>query len=61
MSVTYLTHAHASVIWGMYSSKIIDGVFDAGPCVSYLGVYIPKIFDGHTSIKYLGGLHPQNI
>ena len=21
----------------------------------------PKLFDGHTSVKYLGGLHPLNI
>ena len=25
------------------------------------GVYSPKIFDGRGSVKYLGGLHPQNI
>ena len=25
------------------------------------GVYDPKIFDGCMSVKYLGGLHPQNI
>ena len=24
------------------------------------GVYNPKIIDGCMSIKYLGGLHPQN-
>ena len=26
-----------------------------------LGVYNPKIFDGWGSVKYLGGLQPQNI
>ena len=25
------------------------------------GVYTPKIFDGCMSVKYLGGLHLQNI
>ena len=25
------------------------------------GVYTPKKFDGCMSVKYLGGLHPQNI
>ena len=25
------------------------------------GVYTPKLFDGWGSVKYLGGLHPQNI
>ena len=25
------------------------------------GVYIPKIFNGCVSVKYLGGLNPQNI
>ena len=40
MSVKYLTHAHASIV---------------------CGVYTPKIFDGHTSVKYLGGLHPLYI
>ena len=25
------------------------------------GVYTPNIFDGCMSVKYLGGLHPQNI
>ena len=25
------------------------------------GVYTPNIFDGCGSVKYLGGLHPQNI
>ena len=33
MSVKYLTHAHASVVWGVYTPKIFDG------CMSfkYLG------------------------
>ena len=25
------------------------------------GVYTAKIFDGCMSVKYLGGLHPENI
>ena len=25
------------------------------------GVYTSKMFDGCGSLKYLGGLHPQNI
>ena len=25
------------------------------------GVYTPKMFDGSMTVKYLGGLHPQNI
>ena len=25
------------------------------------GVYTSKIFDGYMSVKYLGGLHLQNI
>ena len=40
MSVKCLTHARASVVWG---------------------VYTPKIFDGQTSVKYLGGLDPLNV
>ena len=25
------------------------------------GVYTPKIFEGFGSVKYLGGLNPQNL
>ena len=25
------------------------------------GVYVPRVFDGCMSVKYLGGLRPENI
>ena len=70
----YLTNVDPSNIWGLYTSKIIDGCMS----VKYLGVYTPKyladvcpsniwgvytskIFDGCMSVKYLEGLHLQNI
>ena len=33
---------------------------DVGPS-NIWGVYASKIFDGSGSVKYLGGLRPQNI
>ena len=67
-----LTDVCPSNIWGVYTSKIIDGcmsvkclgvftpeIFDGCGSVKYLGVYTSKIFDGCMSVKYLGGLHPQ--
>ena len=30
------------------------------PLSSALGVYSPQIYDGHTSVKYFGGLHPPD-
>ena len=30
------------------------------PLSSALGVYSPQIFDGHTSVKYFGGLQPPH-
>ena len=30
------------------------------PLSSALGVYSPQIFDGHTSVKYFGCLHPPD-
>ena len=66
MSVKYFRHAHASVVWGVYTPKIFDGCMS----VKYLthahasiigGVYTPKIFDGHISVKNLVGLRPLNI
>ena len=66
MSIKYLTHAHASVVWGVYTPKIFDGCMS----VKYLthahasvvwGVYTPKIFDGCMSFKYLGDVDPLNI
>ena len=57
MSVKYLTHAHASIIWGVWTPKYLTDV-----CPSNIwGVYTPKIFDGHTCVKYLGGVDPPNI
>ena len=53
----YLTDVDPSTIWGVYTSKIIDGCIS----VKYLGAYTSKSFDGCMSVKYLGGLHPQNI
>ena len=53
MSVKSLTHAHASVIWGVWLT-------DACPS-NISGVYTPEIFDRCMSVKYLGGLYPQNI
>ena len=34
-----LTHTHASIIWGVYTAKIIDGY----GCVNYLGGLQPQI------------------
>ena len=74
MSVKYLTHVHASVIWGCRPSKYLTDVCPSNiwgvytpkyltdVCPSNIwGIYTPKIFDGCMSVKYLGGLHPQNI
>ena len=57
MSVNHLTHAHVSVMWGVYNAKYLTPA-----CPSNIwGVYTPQIFDGHTSVKCLRVLHPQNI
>ena len=64
-----------SNFWGVYSPKIFDGnpirqIFGGSTPPKYLtdgvpsniwGVYSPKIFDGWGSLKYSGGLQPQNI
>ena len=66
MSVKNSTHAHVSIVWGVYSPQIFDGCMS----VKYLthahasvvwGVYTPKICDGNTSVKYLGDVDPPNI
>ena len=52
-----LTDVDASNIWGSTPPKYLIDV-----CPSNIwGLYTPKIFDGRGSVKYLGGLHPQNI
>ena len=72
--LNYLTGVCPSNIWGVYTSKIIDGcgsvkylggstspnyLTDVDP--SYIwGVYTPEIIDGCMSVKYLGGLYPKN-
>ena len=53
----YLTDVCPSNIWGVYTAKIFEGCMS----VNIWEVYTPKIIDGCMSIKYLGGLHPQNI
>ena len=48
----------------MYVRQIFGGstppkyLTDVSPS-NIWGVYIPKIFDGCGSVKYLGGLHPR--
>ena len=49
MSVKYLTHARASVVWEAYTPKYLT---DASPS-NIWGVYTPQIFDGCLSVKYL--------
>ena len=50
----------------MYVRQLFAGstppkyVTDVDPSTIW-GVYTPKIFDGCTSVKYLVGLHPQNV
>ena len=50
----------------MYVRQIFGGstppkyLTDVGS-LNIWGVYDPKIFDGCMSVKYLGGLHLQNI
>ena len=57
MSVKYLTHAHASVIWGSTPQKYLTDT-----CPSNIwGIYTPEKFDGCKSVKYLEGLHPEGI
>ena len=71
----YLTDVCPSNIWGVYTPEIFDGlyvrqIFGGSTPPKYLtdvcpsniwGVYTPKMFDGCMSVKYLEGLHPQNI
>ena len=53
----YLTDVDALNIWSVYTPKYLTDV-----CPSNIwGVYTPKIIDGCMFVKYLGGLHPQNI
>ena len=53
----YLTDVDPSTIWGVYPPKDLTDVDQS----NIWGVYTPNIFDGCMSVKYLGGLHPQNI
>ena len=53
----YLTEPHPSNILWVYSPQMIDGTRPSNT----LGVYSPQIFDRTPSVKYFGGLHPQNI
>ena len=55
----YLTHVHASYIWGG-GGRPRKHLTDVCPSKIW-PVYTPKILDGCMSVKYLGGLHPQNI
>ena len=43
--------------WGCRPPKYLTDIHMS----NIWGVYTPKIFDGHTSVKYLGDLHPLNI
>ena len=52
-----LTDVCPSNIWGVYTPKYLT---DVDPS-NIWGVYTPKMFDGCMSVKYLGGLHPQNV
>ena len=54
----YLLDVDPSNIWGVYTpQKYLTDV-----CPSNIwGVYTCTIFDGCMSVKYLGGLHLQNI
>ena len=75
MFVKYLTHVHASVIWGLHTPKILDRCMsvkyleglhppkyltDVFPS-SIWRVYTPKIFDGCMSVKYLTHVHESVI
>ena len=40
------------IFWGYLTDGVPSNIW---------GVYTPKIFDGWGSVKYLGGLQPQNI
>ena len=53
----YLTDVDPPNSWGVYTPKFWT---DVSPS-NIWGVYTSKIFDGCMSVKYLGGLHPQNI
>ena len=53
----YLTDVDQSNIWGVYTSKIIDGCMS----VKYWGGLHLQNNDGCMSGNYLGGLHLQNI
>ena len=53
----YLMDVCPSNIWRIYTPKYLTDV-----CLSNIwGVYTPKLIDGCMSVKYVGGLHPQNI
>ena len=65
-SVKYLGGLNLQNISRMGFRQIFGGstppkCFTDGVPLNIWGVYTPKIFYGWGSIKYLGGLHPQNV
>ena len=65
-SVKYLGGLHPQNISRMWFRQIFGGCrppkyFTDGVPSNIWGVYNPKIFQEWGSVKYLGGLHPQNI
>ena len=45
----------------MFGGSTPPKYFTDGVPSNIWGLYNPKIFHGWGSVKYLGGLHPQNI
>ena len=66
MSVKHLGGVHPQNIQRMWFHQIFGGstphIYLKDVVLSNIwGFYTPKIFDGCCSVKYLGGLHPENI
>ena len=64
-SVKYLAGLHPQRVGRMWICQIFGGSIPpkylTDVCLSNIwGVYTPKMFDGCGSVKYSGGLHPQN-
>ena len=53
----YLTDVIPSNIWGVRPPKYLTDVVPS----NISGAYTLRIFDGCASVKYLGGVDPQNI
>ena len=66
VSSNVLGGRHPQNISRMWFRQILGGstppkYFTDGVPSNIWGVYTPRIFDGCGPVKYLGGLHPQNI